>query len=73
MVIWLYNIYKYNIVETKLALCSRRKNNRQKILPAHFMITKRDFILRGSYFCEQYNITRTLLAFPPDATQHFLV
>ena len=27
---------------------SRRKNN------CHFMITKGEFILRGSYFCEEY-------------------
>ena len=33
---------------------SRRKNNCQKVLPTHSMITKRDFILRGSCFCEKY-------------------
>ena len=26
-----------------------------KIWPAHFMMTKRDFILRGSCFCENYS------------------
>ena len=34
---------------------SRRKNNCQKILPAHSMITKHDFILRGSCFWETYS------------------
>ena len=31
--------------------CSGRKNNCQEIKPAHFMTSKRDIILRGSYFC----------------------
>ena len=30
---------------------SCHKNNCQKIQPAHYMITKRDFILRGNCFC----------------------
>ena len=34
--------------------CNGRKNNCQKIQPAHSKITKRDFILRGSCFCEKY-------------------
>ena len=33
---------------------SGHKNNCQKIQPAHAMITKRDFTLRGSCFCEEY-------------------
>ena len=40
------------------------KNNCQKILPAQSMITKRDFILRGSRFCEKYRfdaVKRVLL------------
>ena len=35
-------------------ICAFRKNNCQKIQPAHSMVTKRVFILRGSYFCEKY-------------------
>ena len=38
-----------------LYLYTSHKNNCQKILPAHSMITKRDFILRGSCFCEKYS------------------
>ena len=33
---------------------SSHKNNCQKIYPVHFVITKRDSILRGSCFCEKY-------------------
>ena len=35
-----------------------RKNNCQEILSADSitMLTKRDFILRGKYFCEKYNL-----------------
>ena len=33
------------------------KNNCQKIQPAHTVITKRDFILRGSCFFEKYSFT----------------
>ena len=36
------------------------KNICQKIQPAHTMITKRDFILRGNYLCEKYNKLLTL-------------
>ena len=42
-----YGSYFYNYY-------SHRKNNCQKIQPAHFMITKRYFILRGSCFCDDY-------------------
>ena len=35
------------------------KNNCQKKQPAHFVITKRDSILRGSCFCDNYN-TKTV-------------
>ena len=34
---------------------SSHKNNCQKIEPAHFVITKRDFILSHSCFCEKYS------------------
>ena len=34
---------------------SRRKNNCQKIQLVHSIVTKRGFILRGSYFCEKQN------------------
>ena len=45
------NILQHNILNNYY---SRRKNNCQKIQPAHSMITKRDFILHGICFCEQY-------------------
>ena len=35
-------------------LNSLRKNNCQKILTAHSMITKRDLILRGNSYYEKY-------------------
>ena len=41
--------------ENNSSLYDRRKNNCQKIYPAHSTITKRGFILRGSHFCERYS------------------
>ena len=41
-------------IEVSHTLYSSRKNNCQKIYPAHSVIIKRDSILRGSCFCENY-------------------
>ena len=37
-----------------IIILSRHKNNCQKIYPAFSVMTKRDFILRGTCFCEKY-------------------
>ena len=47
-------IYASSLVYVKSDI-SRRKNNYRKIYSAHYMITKRDFILCGSCFCEKYS------------------
>ena len=39
-----------------ILIYSHRNDDCQKILPAHFLITKRDFILRGSWFFEKYSL-----------------
>ena len=49
----LMGIIWYTLMHCTTAYNSHRKNNCQKIKPAQYMITKRDFILRGSYFCEK--------------------
>ena len=53
-----YTDSRYKVCNVQLTLTgrySRHKSNCQKINPAHFMITKRVFSLRGSCFCEKYN------------------
>ena len=48
---FLQDIYRFAVIEAYTS----HKNNCQKIQPAQAKITKREFILRGSCFCETFN------------------
>ena len=47
------------------------KNKCQKILPAHSVITKRDFILRNRYFCKKYTIEKYKNLYKEDIMNHY--
>ena len=50
------NVLRFRIkLHIAKLIYTSHKNNCQKIQPAQFVITKRDFILRRSFFCEKYS------------------
>ena len=53
-----YCVCNVHCVMYRYIYYSRRKNNRQKIQPAHPIITKRVFTSRGSCFCEKYRVVK---------------
>ena len=58
-VIRVHHIHSCELDSNNVYTYSLHKNNYQKILPAHTMITNCDFILRGSYFYEKFKYSST--------------